>query len=899
MRINKQLLTKRLEENLNNVRNEFDKNEKVSKIVEALNHFDNEMTWVESIKREDILSLISNTKSQSKLIEKIVNKVSEGANKLELKESFKKTLKNRKLNESSIEEKKGIPEKSNLKKALDRFNSNGRYAKQGSWKIARGGYDLAFQIYYNDLAIIDGVNDGYGPTDIHLDQEDYFGYDAEELAKYVCSIYGDCEIVQESLKEEYGAYKGEDFCSPIADDLEYGQGYGYVIEEESQEEISWELYINGFNEEDFQCRDFFEYLCQDISYPVRDGHLAYMDLDEFLVKSFLDREIDLKELKHDLKMLDVDIVEFNKWLKSKDEEYEFFIDYDTNFDVDAYEEARYNYFANEEDDEDFIEDLDVDDVIGWISEHNELYDDFKYYFDYEIDEETQEEVNKPNLEEIVEWLSEHEMAWGDFKHYFNEALSNRQIDNIVRRNLRYLDHIKKKEDKKECFTICRGETPLKSFHSNDLPINRNGGYAPNNIIKFSNEDYICFNSKEEASKYIDSMKKQIEEERERYEKSLVGSTDKLLKSIDKLVICTKDNKLKEAYFQKTTLDYIQDKLDKEGIKYEVEEAVDDEPYNTWITILKGDDSKADDIICSVVGDNYEWVRDKEGNRKYCKILAESLKEGRISDLDKAILSAYKILKKNPNLAGVIYSFRQDGKVKVLNPVLPKKTMQEINDFEKEFRQEGEESHIDLRVLYPDHLLSTERNLKSKGLLETLNNKNIDITSKKDYNINEVKSMKKQLLYRLRENANTNVAMAAMADSDDKQEEPYIGPFWYDVNKQEVFGNVMTLASDKPFYDMNGKKAKTGNALHKNIWKKEEKRGKDRRFTGDYKYVPRGRVFEFENEGFKVYVGDWIDKYPEAKDEIIEVFQLPKSKTEFIKDTHWDLGHGWSDELYLG
>ena len=73
------------------------------------------------------------------------------------------------------------------------------------------------------------------------------------------------------------------------------------------------------------------------------------------------------------------------------------------------------------------------------------------------------------------------------------------------------------------------------------------------------------------------------------------------------------------------------------------------------------------------------------------------------------------------------------------------------------------------------------------------------------------------------------------------------------------------------------------------------RGKDKRFSGDYKQKPRGRVFEFKDDGFKICVGDWIDKYPEAIKEIIDVFNLPEN-TEVIKDEHWNIGHGWSQEF---
>lgn len=151
--------------------------------------------------------------------------------------------------------------------------------------------------------------------------------------------------------------------------------------------------------------------------------------------------------------------------------------------------------------------------------------------------------------------------------------------------------------------------------------------------------------------------------------------------------------------------------------------------------------------------------------------------------------------------------------------------------------------------------------------------------------------------KLREDDKLNSAIEVMKDSFFTQDDPYIGPFWYDPIKKEVYGNIMALASEKPFYHsiQFNKDVKTGNALHQNIWKKEEHRGKDNRFKGDYTLRPRGRVFEFKDEGFKICVGKWINDYPEAKKEILDVFQLP-SNSEFIIDEHWDIGHGWSQEF---
>ena len=43
-------------------------------------------------------------------------------------------------------------------------------------------------------------------------------------------------------------------------------------------------------------------------------------------------------------------------------------------------------------------------------------------------------------------------------------------------------------------------------------------------------------------------------------------------------------------------------------------------------------------------------------------------------------------------------------------------------------------------------------------------------------------------------------------------------------------------------------------------------------------------------------GHWFDQYPQLKEEIIMEFQLPKDKTVFLKGEHWQLGHGWSEDL---
>ena len=73
---------------------------------------------------------------------------------------------------------------------------------------------------------------------------------------------------------------------------------------------------------------------------------------------------------------------------------------------------------------------------------------------------------------------------------------------------------------------------------------------------------------------------------------------------------------------------------------------------------------------------------------------------------------------------------------------------------------------------------------------------------------------------------------------------------------------------------------------------------------NYTLIPRGRVFLDEaTDRFYVCVGSWLNEGvggrkvdAEKLHELLEdEFNLPVD-FEFVIDYHWDLGHGWSEEL---
>lgn len=149
------------------------------------------------------------------------------------------------------------------------------------------------------------------------------------------------------------------------------------------------------------------------------------------------------------------------------------------------------------------------------------------------------------------------------------------------------------------------------------------------------------------------------------------------------------------------------------------------------------------------------------------------------------------------------------------------------------------------------------------------------------------------------NSKINFIRTVMKENNEFVGEPCLGIFWYDPENEELFGVRSNIAEEVPYSEEHGtnRKIRTTKFMHYAIWQKECNKGKDERFkTMKYTEYPRGRVFQVKDEGFEVYVGHWIEEYPECKNLILDEFDLPKD-TKFIIDTHWDLGHGWSDKNF--
>jgi len=151
-----------------------------------------------------------------------------------------------------------------------------------------------------------------------------------------------------------------------------------------------------------------------------------------------------------------------------------------------------------------------------------------------------------------------------------------------------------------------------------------------------------------------------------------------------------------------------------------------------------------------------------------------------------------------------------------------------------------------------------------------------------------------------------MAIDAMSDNFDIQNNPEVGIFWYDEAEDELFGVNKAFASELRF-NQNG--YKNLGILHKDWWQKQRNRAKHKKkplgiFGKDYTQVPRGRIWQKkagEKVIFQMMCGKWIEDYGRERMESIvrEEFNLQNVPFEIVVDAHWDIGHGWSQEFDLG
>ena len=139
------------------------------------------------------------------------------------------------------------------------------------------------------------------------------------------------------------------------------------------------------------------------------------------------------------------------------------------------------------------------------------------------------------------------------------------------------------------------------------------------------------------------------------------------------------------------------------------------------------------------------------------------------------------------------------------------------------------------------------------------------------------------------------------------EKPQVGIFWYDYVNNKLFG----VEKDDAERYMSDREVGTIHKLHRTYWHKQHHRAVA---TGDtasifyveqnYTMIPSGCIFVRRDGTCYVTVGSWIDGTIDGKEvidaqklhELIEdEFNLPPD-FEFVVDSHWDIGHGWSEDF---
>lgn len=169
----------------------------------------------------------------------------------------------------------------------------------------------------------------------NVSNEDLYKFFEDYTTKDISDNVKDTKLYK-NLKEEYGPYYGEPYNEEIANQLEDG-----IWASITNNGTPWELTIMGMSRDEFS-PSFADYLAEEISYPVKDGHLSYQGLDFIINKNSLppyNADVDeLEEYIPDLIKLGFDRNDIDNWLKDDvDAEIETSIYYDIDFNVDEYE----------------------------------------------------------------------------------------------------------------------------------------------------------------------------------------------------------------------------------------------------------------------------------------------------------------------------------------------------------------------------------------------------------------------------------------------------------------------------------------------------------------------------------------------------------------------------------
>lgn len=131
-------------------------------------------------------------------------------------------------------------------------------------------------------------------------------------------------------------------------------------------------------------------------------------------------------------------------------------------------------------------------------------------------------------------------------------------------------------------------------------------------------------------------------------------------------------------------------------------------------------------------------------------------------------------------------------------------------------------------------------------------------------------------------------------------EPKVGIFWYLPFEKKLIGvvsvSVQSLMATKKFTSYI-----SCDELHQDVWKKkfnyQKYHGGKDPYVGDYKNIPRGRIFyNSKTNEFDIMVGSWIKEGDNifCIDLVKNEFNLNDQKCNVKVGIHWEIGMGWEN-----
>lgn len=722
VRLDETLFKARAQENLS-MTNDINKLEQVDALVECLDHFVADRKWVNEISRDELLTLVTQSNGDKEvLIESVLAKFNTPCIDTKKLKECKERRQNNRVTES-MKKRKSLKESDN-RDTFTLDTSNTPILNCGLYytlldELNPGRYDKRFKEFEECVKecakpILDelvrqtpnfevvSVGTYYHPR--------YYNYETDSLeftVKYTGNDLG-------TVIEEYS--NNQDF-------IDFLQNYK-----------SYDGFISFFadNKDDFVNQDYVKSVSQIIKYNVTEEEYdeanenLYYDVMDcgFYPEDEDDTDESLKEKKYDIYVNDKYVASSDRHKRAKDIEDKIRKDGKIKYagekalrtsgveldelNVGANDKLKVkrareskenkNLFAYriymKDRDKDFSSGRDYKDVGSMLKDakkdfelaNNELRTNPKYLvcmlFDWVYDEyyhyknlysvkEIEDEIKLERKEKKYSWEYRPDTSILSKPSNSQKTIIRDAEDGPLRKFYDYDEggnyftfNTRDFEEHKKDIAMWLKKYPKFDIVKGTFKALYGEGDYDDSVIKYPNDKYIYLLT--DYNPYDDLETKPYTYEPKDDEVILVDME------------LNESKKLKEGVWDKSPLDYIEDKFNNEGIKYELD-FIDDGDYDVEFTIKDQNKvDRADDIICNEVGMAYQSVRDKFGNKTAFKVATYKDVIDRLNESKKLKVgtntSDWDLMRKARN-------FTKDEVLKALKGVVSTKTYNDIkNDY---------------------------------------------------------------------------------------------------------------------------------------------------------------------------------------------------------------------------